>query len=96
MITQKVKKTKKVANKETDATMYQQLDEQMFAVMKNKETNKFTLLVGKYKVSNKEFASIDEANEYVNSKPYELIVNVSCLICKLTNEEKKQENEKKN
>ena len=47
-----------------------------FIAVENNEV--FKIAVGDTIISKNEFASLDEAKEYVNSKPYELIVNLSC------------------
>lgn len=80
------KLVKKTSN---DATMYQQLDaEPMFAGVKTNEG--IIITCGKYRVSAKTFKTFEEANEYVASKPYEILINVSVLFSKITNDESKE------
>lgn len=38
------------------------------------------IAVGNYIVSKLQFASTDEAKEYIQSKPWELLVNATCAI----------------
>ena len=41
-------------------------------------------------VSSKTFKSVEEAKKYINSKPWELLVNVSCICFDIMNENKEQ------
>lgn len=55
-----------------------------------KEDGKSFVVVGKHKVSEKEFDTIEEAKKYIDSKPYELIFN-TCYI--ISNNQKENNNE---
>lgn len=77
-----------------DATAFQQCkSEPLFAFIRDQKTNKVQIVVGNYKVSRKEFDNFKDAEAYVWSKPYELLINTACLIMKLNNEQKKEQNE---
>ena len=52
---------------------------------------KYHILVGNQKVSINEFDTQEEAENYIDSKPWELIGNLSMLICKHQMEEYKKE-----
>ena len=72
-----------------DATTYKVSErESMFAMVKTEQG--IIICCGKYKVSNKSFKTWEEAEEYIASKPYEIIINVSVLFSKLNNDEKEQ------
>lgn len=78
-------KTKK---KETEQ-MYKQCEcDELFSFAKTQEG--IVILVGKYRVSSKTFKTFEEAEAYVNSKPYELIINLSVLFNKFENENSKE------
>lgn len=47
----------------------------MFMIV-NTPNNKHIIVMGNYRVSEKEFDTFEDANEYVNSKPYEIILNM--------------------
>lgn len=70
----------KTNTKELTQIYKQSENEKLFAIVKQKE--KFIIVCGNYKVSNEEFENIEEAEEYIKSKPYELIINVTTLIAK--------------
>lgn len=81
-------KARKIMTKKTDKTTYKPSKEEMFAMVK---TDKGIIIVcGKYKVSNKIFKTWVEAENYIASKPYEIIVNVSVLFSKLNYDEKEK------
>lgn len=50
---------------------------------------KFTICIGKTRISSKEFKTFKEAKTYVESKPYELIINSACF-CMETSQKIKQ------
>lgn len=56
----------------------------IFTIIENKE--KFMVAIQRYLVSSKKFKTLQEAKTYCNSKPWELIVNVTCLTVKLMQE----------
>ena len=75
--------------KGNDATMFKHSQEEpLFNLVK---TDKGIIITcGKFKVSNKAFKTWKEAETYIASKPYEILINVSVLMCKLNEDEKKQ------
>lgn len=76
--------TPKVEVKET-TKIHQYL--QVFTII---ERNKnFNIAVSNKIVSKKTFVSLDDAIEYINSKPWELIINATCCIYDLSKEVKK-------
>lgn len=60
--------------------------EEIFDIVKN-QSNYFIGVAGKL-VSTKSFATKEEAEAYINSKPWELIINVSCLMYDLSKKAK--------
>ena len=44
------------------------------------EDKKFVITMGKYIVSNKKFDNIKEAENYIATKPYEILVNQTQII----------------
>lgn len=46
--------------------------DQIFHLVKDKE-GKINIIVGNYRVSQKKFDSFEQAEEYIGTKPYELI-----------------------
>ena len=42
--------------------------------------DKYRIAIGKQIMSVKEFSSIDEAEEYINDKPWELIANLQLIV----------------
>lgn len=76
-------------NKTNDATAFKhsKVDE-LFNLVK--QNDKVIICVGNNRVSRKQFKTFKEADNYIASKPYELLINVSILIQKL------QENDYKN
>lgn len=75
--------------KGNDATMFRHSKvEEMFNLVK---TDKGIIITcGKYKISMKSFKTWKEAENYIASKPYEILINVSVLMCKLNENEKEQ------
>lgn len=63
--------------------------EPLFNMVKTNEG--IIITCGKYKVSNKTFKTWKEAEIYIASKPYEILINVSVLMCKLNENEKEQQ-----
>lgn len=77
--------------KGNDATMFKHSkNEEMFNLVKTNEG--IIITCGKYKVSRKTFKTWKEADEYIASKPYEIIINVSVLMLKLNEDENKKQN----
>lgn len=79
-------KTKKQKNEQ----VYKQSEtDKLFAFAKTEEG--IIILCGKYKVSVEVFKTYEEAETYLESKPYEILVNVACLMFKLQQENEKNE-----
>ena len=71
-----------------DKTSYKKSDiEELFGLAKIK--GKVRVVVGNVIVSKQEFETFEKADEYINNKPYELIINTCALILKAENNEKK-------
>ncbi len=79
------KMTKQLKSK--GGQMYKQSEtDELFAFAKTKEG--VIILIGKYKVSSKTFKNFEDAEEYIKSKPYEILINVTMLMTKLQDNEK--------
>lgn len=65
--------------KETDATRFKVANEKVFALVKD-ENEKVHICLGGYAVSEKEFDTFEQANAYIEKKPYELLINVCAVI----------------
>lgn len=75
--------------KTNDATMFKHSKtEEMFNLVRTE--NGIIITCGNYKISRKTFKTWKEADEYIASKPYEIIINVSVLMSKLNENEKEQ------
>lgn len=63
-----------------------------FAIIRESKNEKFKLIMGNNIVSQEEFETFEDACEYVNKKPYELITAISIIILKtnITNEQNGQ------
>lgn len=57
-----------------------------------KKSGKHFITLGNNVVSSKKFDSYTQADKYVKSKPYELIINATCLILEKTKEYAKTTN----
>lgn len=81
--------------KKTDATAFKhsKVDE-LFNLVKDQSNGRIIICVGNNKVSRKSFKTWKEADNYIATKPYEILINVSILIQKLNNDEKEKENKK--
>lgn len=56
------------------------LEEKIFRIVRlSAENDNVTIAIGNYRVTNKVFKTENEAQRYINSKPWELIVAVSTL-----------------
>lgn len=51
--------------------------DEMFRLVKDKEGVKIT--IGNYVISKKVFKTWQQAEDYLNTKPYEIILNAACL-----------------
>lgn len=67
-------------NGEMPQTKKSKFDE-MFTLVKDK--NGVRIAVGNYQVSTKVFKNFADADAYIAKKPYEILVNVSCLFSEL-------------
>lgn len=78
-------------NKDGQATM-QSKNDKMFYFVKDKE-GKIHICVGGYAVTEKTFDKFEQAEQYVGTKPWDIIVNVCYLILnkKAENHETKNE-----
>ena len=85
------KRTKKSAQKEQkEQVMYRPSEkEPLFGLATIND--KIRIVCGQNVVSTKEFAHVEEAEEYIASKPYELILNAAVLLFKFTQEQPKEE-----
>lgn len=61
----------------------------IFTIAENE--NKFYVLVQNYVVSEKTFDKLNDAERYINSKPWELIINVTSLTQKLVQQHEKSQ-----
>lgn len=61
----------------TEQIQTERYNEIFILVTKNKQT---MIAIGKSIVSNKTFKSTKEAKTYIDQKPWELLINVICLI----------------
>lgn len=64
-----------------------------FAIVKN-ENGKYNICAGQYKISDKSFDMIDQAERYIGTKPYEIICNLIALFVKLHEDEKASKTKK--
>lgn len=72
--------------KSKNGQMYKQSEtDKLFAFAKTEQG--IIILVGKYKVSSETFKTYEEAEAYLQSKPYEILINVSMLMLKLNQNE---------
>lgn len=74
----------KKLNKEGQATL-QSKNDKMFYFVKD-ENGKIHICVGGYSVCEKTFDTFDQAEKYVGTKPWEILVNVCYLILKKHND----------
>lgn len=82
--------------KSNDATMFakSKVDE-LFNLVKTEKG--IVICCGKFKVSSKYFKTYKQADDYIATKPYEILINVSVLMVKLNNnEEESKTTEQKN
>ena len=73
------KKSKKKSNEELVKLHELQYP---FAAIENNGV--FKIVAGNTIISKNDFATLEEAKEYVDSKPYELIINISCYCMEQT------------
>lgn len=85
------KKTKPEAN----GTTYKASEiEPIFGLAKINDKVKITL--GENLISNKEFDTFEDAEKYIESKPYELILNSAVVLLKFTQNNEKEQTKKAN
>ena len=68
---------------------YVTLDETPFAVVE--DGGKWIIVFGQYKASTREFNNVEEAEEYVHSKPWELILTAGYAYNDMVNELRAQD-----
>lgn len=56
--------------------------DEIFRLVKDKDGVKITL--GNYLITRKVFKSFQQAEDYLNQKPYEILINVACLMAEKT------------
>ena len=83
-------KAKKVTNAKAEMPTIKvsEVDE-IFRLVKDKEGVKITC--GNYLISKKVFKSFNKAEEYIAKKPYEIIINCTCLFAEMHMKDQKQE-----
>lgn len=66
-----------------------------FVIVKN-EQNLYLIVFGNSYVSQKQFNTLEDAKNYIDSKPYEIIFACCCTICRsiLSNNNINQKNQK--
>lgn len=64
-------------------------NEKIFALVKN-EDGKIVVCAGGYAVSGKKFDTFEQADQYIATKPYEIIINLFYILNKQNNETNKQ------
>lgn len=75
-----------MTKKTQDTTMFKVSEtDNLFNLIKTKEG--IVITAGKFKVSNKNFKTYKDAEEYLQSKPYEILINVAVLFTKLNLED---------
>lgn len=85
--------TKSKTNKKPNGTSFKHSEvDQIFNLVKMQDGN-IHITVGNNIVSRKTFKTFKKADEYLASKPYEILINVACLI---VNTQKQNETETKN
>lgn len=60
-------------------------NEKIFALVKNQD-GKIVICAGGYAVSEKKFETFEQADQYVATKPYEIIINLFYVLNKKRNE----------
>ena len=55
------------------------------------ENKTFEIAIGQDIISEKKFNSYDEAQRYIGSKPWEIIINLACLIYQIEKENEKSQ-----
>lgn len=64
-------------------------NEKIFALVKN-ENGKVVVCAGGYAVSERQFDTFEQADQYIATKPYEIIINLFYILNKKNNETDKQ------
>lgn len=64
-------------------------NEKIFALVKD-ETGKIVVCAGGYAVSERKFDTYEQADRYIATKPYEIIINLFYILNKKNNETPKQ------
>lgn len=63
--------------------------DEMFTLVKGND-NKVKIACGNYQVSKKTFDDFKQADAYLRTKPYEILVNVTCLFIDLAKKNEKK------
>lgn len=81
-------KKKKTVNEEPVVTTDQNMEtyEEIFQIVK--QNGVYYIGVANKLISKRSFANAEETKEYIDSKPWELVINVTCLIYDLAKENK--------
>lgn len=58
--------------------------EPLFSIVMLK--NKYRITIGNNLISSKEFNTIEETEKYIESKPYEILINSACLFANIQTE----------
>ena len=58
---------------------YEVYEDGLFTIVLDKETRKYFITVGKYSLSPAEFDTLEEAKNYIDSKPWKLIVQIAMI-----------------
>lgn len=66
----------------------------LFNLVKD-EQDKVNIVVGNYRVSRKTFDTFKQADEYIGTKPYELIFNTTCVLIEQNFKQNESNNETK-
>lgn len=75
-----------------DTQVMQSKHANFLAIVKN-EKQKFSICAGPWKIVEREFNEPRQAEEFIGTKPYELIFNLISLMIKINDDEKAKQNE---
>lgn len=83
-----MKKEKKVTVKDVKTEQPQVTGHNIFMIVK--EGSNYKIACGSNYMSRMTFATLEEAKSYIDSKPWELIINTTCYIYGLTSKNSKK------
>lgn len=69
--------------------------DEIFHIVWNNETNSYYIVVGEFKISEKQFKKIQDAENYIASKPYKLIFNTFQILMYYAEKNKKDNTQNK-